>query len=475
MSDLKLAAEFPPASREDWLKLVEQVLKGAPIEPLAFKTYDGFKIAPLSERAAHARPLAGRVPGEPWQVLQRVDHPDPAAANAQALEDLENGATGLSLVLAGAPGAHGYGLPGDPEVLARALDGVHLEIPIELDLSRQHVEAASTLASLVRARGIAPGATQIRFGLDPLGAAAMNGGTPLPWAKLAPIFAKRMSDLAGQGFSGPFAAADGRIIHASGGSEAQELAFVLAVAVAYLRALEAGGVALDAARRMIFFRLAADADQFLTMAKFRALRKLWARVDEASGLQPSPIFISAETASRMMTRRDPYVNMLRTTMAVFAAGLAGADAITLLPFTLALGLPDPFARRIARNTQPVLQEESYLAKVADPAAGSGGIEDLTEQLCAAAWRLFQGIETAGGAWSALRQGLVQKAVASVRAERERAVKGGREPLTGTTVFANPDEIPVAVLDVARPVPGVLPADAVRLEPLAPMRLGEPFE
>ena len=148
---------------------------------------------------------------------------------------------------------------------------------------------------------------------------------------------------------------------------------MLAAAVAYLRALEAGGCGLDAARAMIYFRLAADADQFLTVAKFRALRKLWARVEDACGLTPRPAFLAAETAWRMMTRRDPYVNMLRATLAVFSAALGGADAVTVLPFTMALGLPDRFARRIARNTQLVLIEEANLAKVGDPAAGAGGI------------------------------------------------------------------------------------------------------
>ena len=170
---------------------------------------------------------------------------------------------------------------------------------------------------------------------------------------------------------GPFAVADGRVdpqCRRLGGAGA---AFALASAVAYLRALEADGMALDAARGMIYFRLAADADQFLTIAKFRALRKLWARVETACGLTPKPAFVAAETAWRMMTRRDPYVNMLRTTIAVAAAGLGGADAITVLPLTAALGLPDRFARRVARNTQLVLLEESNLAKVADPAAGSG--------------------------------------------------------------------------------------------------------
>jgi len=270
---------------------------------------------------------------------------------------------------------------------------------------------------------------------------------------------------------GPLAVADGRVIHNAGGSEAQELAFALASAVTYLRALEAGGIALDAARRMIYFRLATDADQFMSIAKLRAIRKLWARVEQACGLAPAPAYVAAETAWRMMTRRDPYVNILRSTVAVVAAGLGGADAITVLPFTAAIGLPDQFARRIARNTQLVLLEESNLAKVADPAAGSGGIEDLTGQLCTAAWALFQEIEAAGGADAALTQGLIQRKVAATRAEREKNVARRRDPLTGTSEFPDIHEAAVHVLDVAP-----RPSSSER-SPLAlpRIRLAEPFE
>jgi methylmalonyl-CoA mutase len=301
---------------------------------------------------------------------------------------------------------------------------------------------------------------------------AASGGSPFPWNDIVPIFTAVIHDLAAQGFRGPFAPADGRIVHAAGGSEAQELAYALAVAVAYLRVLEASGVALDQARRMIFFRLAADADQFLTLAKFRALRKVWARVEEASGLDPRPAFIAAETAYRMATKRDPWVNMLRATMAVFAAGLGGADSITVLPFTTALGLPDRFARRIARNTQLILLEEANLAKVADPAAGAGGIEDLTGQLCGAAWTLFQEIEAAGGAAAALEQGLIQRNVARVRAARAAAVAHRTDSFTGTSAFPDLHEAPVAVLDV--PPVEVAPT-AIQFPPLSPMRLAEPFE
>ena len=186
------------------------------------------------------------------------------------------------------------------------------------------------------------------------------------------------------------------------------------------------------------------------MAKFRALRLLWARVEQACGLTPKPLFIAAETAWRMLTQRDPYVNMLRATMATFSAGLGGANAITVLPHTLALGLPDAFARRVARNTQLVLLEESNLAKVSDPAAGSGGIETLTQQLCEAAWSLFQEIEKAGGVFAALEQNLIQRKVAATRAVREANIAKRRDVLTGASEFPNLHEADVAVLD-AKPV------------------------
>jgi methylmalonyl-CoA mutase len=484
--DIALAAEFPPATREAWRKLVDGVLKGAPFDKrLVARTYDGLAIEPLYQRAADARPIAARAPGTPWTLMQRVDHPDPATANAEALHDLENGATGLALVFAASAGAHGYGLDPSPATIARALDGIYLDagIALDLQLSRSARDAPGHVAALLQQRGIAPAATAIRFGLNPIGGMAATG-TSAPWSELAPTFAGLVSDLAARGFASTIAAADGRLVHAAGGSEAQELAFVLAVAVAYLRALEKGGIALDAARRMIYFRLAADADQFLTIAKFRSVRKLWARVEQACGLAPAPAHVAAETAWRMMTRRDPYVNMLRATIAVAAAGFGGADAITVLPFTAALGLPDRFARRIARNTQLILLEESHLAKVADPAAGSGGIEDLTQKLCAAAWTLFQEIERAGGAVAALEAGLIQAQVAATRAEREKNVARRKDALTGTSEFPDIHEAAVHVLDVAPQAPSLpSPADGggngererTAFAALPSIRLAEPFE
>jgi methylmalonyl-CoA mutase len=458
MSDFTVKAddlaftEFPPASREQWLTLVSSVLKGAPFEKrLVSKTYDGIAIAPLYGRDGGARAVFGRKAGAPWQIVQRIEFPDPAAANAQALHDVENGATGLALVFAGAIGSYGFGLAGDAS-LAHLLDGVVLDAGIAIDLQPgPHAEhVARQLTDVIRRRGASLFAFDIRFGFDPLGEIASGRQSALSWRDDSARFAAAIDGLAAQGYNGPFAAADGRVVHNAGGSEAQELAYVLATALAYLRALEASGVALGAGRRMIYFRLAADADQFLTTAKFRALRKLWARVEEACGLVQAPVFIAAETAWRMMTRRDPFVNMLRATMAVVAAGLGGADSIAVLPHTAAIGLPDGFARRIARNTQLILLEESNLAKVADPAAGSGALERLTHELCVAAWSLFQEIEKAGGAAAALEQGLIQAKVAAVRAAREKAIAQRKDALTGTSEFPDIAEAPVEVLAPSPP-------------------------
>ncbi len=477
---LSLAGDFPKAAHDDWRKLVDAVLKGAPFSRLESRTYDGLVIEPLYDRALGARPVAGRTPGGAWTLLQRVDHPDPAAANAQALDDIENGATGLVLVFTGSVSANGYGL-GSSASLARVLDGIALDagLAIDLNLSPPTRHVVHDFAALVKHRGIAPASVDVRFSINPIGGFAASGRSPRGWSNLAPLFAAMIGALARDGFRGPFAVADGRIIHNAGGSEAQELAFALASAVAYLRALEAGGKAggmpLDAARDAIYFRLSADADQFLTMAKFRAARKLWARVEAACGLEPKPIMLTAETAWRMMTARDPYVNMLRTTIAVAGAGFGGADAITVLPHTAPLGLPEAFARRIARNTQLLLLEESNLARVGDPAAGSGAIEALTQQLCAAAWSEFQDIEKAGGVWAALESGSIQRQVAAVRTQRQKAVAHGKDVLTGTNAFPDINETTPAVLDVARPAKTGDEAAAVTAPPLPRIRLAEPFE
>jgi len=479
VQELALAAEFPATDRADWVRLVEKALKDRPFDRLISRTYDGIAVEPLYPRAAGAAAVPGRAPGQPWTVMQRIDHPDPVQANRQALDDLENGATGLTLLLSGAPAANGYGVKADgADALARALDGVMLDmIALRIETAPFAGRPVSELiTSFAAERKLDPATLAIDFGLDPLGDIARTGRVLLPWPDLSKRAGETAKTLAGKGYTkAHFLRADGRAVHEAGGSDAQELAFAIAAGVDYLRLLEAAGFALDEARRRITFMLAADADEFLTIAKFRAIRKLWARIEEACGLAPKRTTVAAETAWRMLTQRDPYVNMLRATIAVTAAGVGGADNIAVLPHTAAIGLPDAFARRVARNTQLVLLEESNLAKVSDPAAGSGALEHLTDTLCASAWTLFQAYDKAGGAFAALEQGLIQRDVAAVREKRQAAVARRKDAITGASDYPNLQEKAAQVLNVPRVSPPKEDAAKPAIEPLPSIRFAEPFE
>ncbi|HRK24016.1 MAG TPA: methylmalonyl-CoA mutase subunit beta [Beijerinckiaceae bacterium] len=469
MSTLPLASDFPAASRDQWLKLVEGVLKGADFDKkLVGRTYDGLTISPMSQRRKAATPVTRAGAGAAWKLSQRIELPDPARANAQALEDLMNGANALTLVFADAPGAHGFGLKdASRETLTRVLGQIHLDmgVTLDLDMGGQSREAGKVIAEIARAKGLKPDQIDVKFGYNPIGRIARGFGSPDEWADIAPMVAAVVKDHVAQGLKGPFMVGDGRLVHAAGGSEAQELAFALASAVTYLRALESAGMDLSVARDAIYMRLAVDADQFASIAKLRAARRLWARIEQACGLTPKPGFLVAETAWRMLTRNDPHVNILRNTVAVFAAAIGGADLISCLPFTAALGLPDATARRLARNTQVVLAEEANLYRIADPAAGAGSVEDLTEAMAEKAWVLFQEIEAAGGIAKAL-PAFADK-VTAVRAQRMKAVATRKDPLTGASEFPNVHEASVEVL---APMPPLADKGL-----LVPMRLAEPFE
>jgi methylmalonyl-CoA mutase len=445
MDDLPLAADFPAATRENWLQLVERVLKGGDIETLVARTYEGLRVEPLYAKAeGPERPLLpahGR-----WRIAQRVDHPNPETANALALADLDGGADALTLVFPEAASARGFGLGArHVDHLDRALRDVKLDlIQLRVEAGGAGFDAAALVASLAERRGHPVAELDLDLGLDPIGAIA-TGRLAASWDIVAALSAETMSSLSRRGFGGRAFLADGRPYHEAGAGEAQELAAVLATGAAYLRALEAGGHDPGTARNALSFLLVADVDQFLTTVKFRALRRLWARIEAASGLDAKPIRLHAETAWRMATRRDPWLNMLRSTVAAFAAGVGGADSIAVLPFTAALGLPDAFARRIARNTQLILLEEANLWRVADPTAGAGGFEALTDALCEKAWSLFQKIEREGGLIASLQAGALQARIAAVREERQHAIATRSQPITGTSEFPNLAETEVKVL------------------------------
>jgi methylmalonyl-CoA mutase len=449
--DLSLAAEFDAATREQWRELVAGVLRKAgreelpdPVEDALSRTVaTGVRVTPLYTAADAADlPSAVGVPGLApfvrgaragtaaavpggWDVRQRHAHPDVALTKEAIAADLENGVTSLWLVLG--EGAIPVGALGD--VLADVL----------LDLAPVTVEggpaAAEAFLSLVEGRtDLAPGSS---LGLDPLGLQAATG---------------EEQDLSGLTDVARRAAAhrglrtvvvDGTVFADAGASAVEELGCSLAAGVAYLRALTDSadgkqGLSVDEAFGQLEFRYAASADQFTTIAELRAARRLWDRVGDTSGASPD---VRAQrqhavTSSVMTTKRDPWVNLLRTTVACFAAGVGGADVVTVQPFDAALGLPDSFSRRIARNTQSLLVEEGHLGRVLDPAGGSWYVESLTDQLARAAWDWFTEIERAGGLVAALESGLVRDRLAAAWDARARRIATRRDAITGVSEFPN---------------------------------------
>ena len=456
---LSLAAEFPQPSREQWQRLVESVLakSGKPglageaaENALTTELQGGLKVRPLytahDESADPGFPgfapfvRGGRAQGSAvagWDVRQFHQRPQARAANEAVLADLENGVTSLWLAVGG------ENLP--IEALPEVLQGVYLDLAgIVLDAGSDFASAAEQLFALYAQHSVPDDAVSGSLGADPLGVLARTGlddATDQLSTQAAALAAR-----CAQRYPGMRAlTVDALVYHDAGASPAEELGCSLATGVAYLRDLVDSGLPVDEAAAQLEFRYAADTDQFLTIAKLRAARRLWSRVAQVCEVT-SPTAAAqrqhAVTSSAMMTERDPWVNMLRTTVACMAAGVGGADAVTVLPFDAALGLPDDFSRRIARNTQSILLEESHLARVIDPAGGSWYVESLTDELARAAWTWFQEIERAGGQRAALHSGLIGDRLAATSAKRSANLAKRREPITGVSEFPNLAEQPV---------------------------------
>jgi methylmalonyl-CoA mutase len=423
---IPLAADFPPADRQAWLSLVERTLKGAPLASLTRHTLEGVAIEPLYEAGLPAPAPAKSAPG--WDVRTIVRHADPAAANEAALADLAQGAQSVLLRLD--PEGRDGVAAGSAEDLARALDGVMLDVaPVGLDAGFLGPKAADWLA--VAAKD-AP-AAQLSFHLDPLSAFARAGVSP------GPIEAHLISSATvGARLAEPYPKASlflasGQVAHEAGAGEAAELAIAMAAAFAYAKALVRAGLSMQDAFDRITLGLAVDADYFVSIAKLRAARRLWARLAEACGAA-APARIEARSSARMLTAADPWTNMVRLTAAAFAGAVGGADALVLGAFTDALGAPTAFARRQSRNIQLVLQEEASLGRVIDPAGGCGFLEALTDELARAAWAEFQAIEAAGGVVRALESGHIAEVAGRARQALQDRIADRTVRILGVTDF-----------------------------------------
>jgi methylmalonyl-CoA mutase len=458
-----MAGEADRAELDDWRRQVALLAKGGDALLPGTRTRDGILVEPLYRPRLDTEPLPGRGAGR-WLVTQVVDHPDAQEANAQALADLRGGATGLAFRFA--QDGRRAGITPTETNLQITLDNLDPAVfHLRLEPHPNGADHAEWLRELIAAGGLAPERAAISFGLDPIGPAALVGVDGVdPQSFVAGLLRLRTA-----GFGRGLATLDSRPFHEAGASEVQELAALLASAAWWLGALDDKGMPPRMALSSFDAALSVDRDQLLSIAKLRALRLLWARLAELCGAAPARLPIHAETSRRMLTRADPHTNILRSTIAAFAAAVGGADSIAVVPFTDPLGVADRNARAIARNTQHLLLEESHLFRVADPAAGSGGIEALTEALAESAWREFQAIEAEGGILTSLQTSAFPARIAEARNALVAEVTSGARPLVGATVFQDgrkPDEVGRDAL-IAPMATGLI--QGMRLEDLARVR------
>lgn len=458
MSD-PLAAGFPPVSLDQWR---EQAIKGDPgVEPVT-ELEDGIKAKWLYTLEDQVAPdpagLPGKAPfvrgtrsGRHWQIRQEQSHPDRTVANREILEDLNGGVTQITLRLdraarlGTASGSDAFAEQrGDDGIAVSSLDdvsvvldGVYLDLaPVALEAGAAFLPAAALLAAHWRETGIAPEQALASFRADPLAALAREGSLPFSpeqgLEQAAWLAAETSRDYPGVRALG----VDSTVYVEAGATAAWELGIALSTAVEHLRAGDQAGLEPSEVARQIEFTLGVGPDQFLEMAKFRAVRRLWARVLEECGVAEGERHSAtyARTSARMITWIDPWVNMLRVTTATFAAGTGGADGVTATPFDRALGEPGPIGRRIARNTQIVLQDESSLGRIADPLAGSWYGEALSDEVAQAGWRRFTEIEAEGGALAALRSGLIADSLAEAADRREDELIHRARVMTGVNEF-----------------------------------------
>lgn len=441
---MKLAADFSSVSAEEWRASVDKALGGRDFEKsLVSNLYEGFSTQPIYRKDDNqagpgladfvdASRLRNRVENG-WDVRQRISEPDVSAANRQILEELERGSVSVTLKLRGTDGIDVKSTDDLDEVLR----GVLLDMAcVALDAGADFKAAAYQYLDVVQQRGLPDNKAMGHLNCDPIAAVARNGATD---AQLEAGLSD-MADIAGQ-VSARYpnmrsVSVDTSAMYEAGLNEAQDLSLSIATGLCYLKHLVEAGLTIDAAADQIVFVMPIGVDQFLSIAKLRAARRLWARVVAASGGAENSAVIYAEMTGRVMSRQDPWVNMLRATVAAFAGATGGADGITIPPYDAAIGLPDDFSRRIARNTQVVLSEESSLSRVSDPSAGSWYVEDLTEKLAQAAWECFQSIEAAGGIAAALKSGLIHEMAAASWAARAKNIAKRKDAITGVSEFPN---------------------------------------
>ncbi len=471
---LGLREDFLVPTLEQWHAECVKLLKGVPFEKkMVTPTYEGITLQPLYTAADTASLEAtGGMPGarpflrgtrplgyrqQPWQVAQELPYPAYEDFNDALRHDLARGQDTVVLVIdaagqAGldpdqAPAAkvgHGGTSVASLRGLRKALERIDLAAhPVHIESGSAALTYAALLVALARERGLDPRRLRGSVGLDPLGGLAQLGQLPLALVRAYDELGLLTRWAADHAPDLRTVAAYGHPYHDAGASAVQELAFTLAAAVNHLRELEERGVAVETAAPRILCGFSVGTHFFMEIAKLRAARVLWSRIIGACGGEEyaQALSLHARTSRFGQTVCDPHVNIVRGTTEAMAAILGGVDSLHVAPFDEALGLPDAFSRRLARNTHTILREESHLDLVVDPAGGTWYVEALTAQVASAAWALFQEVETRGGLVAALKSGWVQSEIGRTAQARREHLACRKDVLVGTTKYANPQERP----------------------------------
>ncbi|HOX25503.1 MAG TPA: acyl-CoA mutase large subunit family protein [Candidatus Krumholzibacteria bacterium] len=481
-ASLGLADLFPVPTLEQWHAECLRLLDGIPFEKqMLTPTYEGITLRPLYTRADLAglphldsRPgcapyVRGGLPlgyrERPWEVAQELPYPTCEEFGKALRHDLAVGQTAVVLVIDRAGQA---GLDPDlarPEQVGSggtsiaaldeldlALAGVDLaQVPLYLESGSAALAYAAMLVALASRRGVEPSRLRGSIGFDPLAGLAELGRVPVRLAQAYDELAVLTDWAAAQAPDLATLAVRGHVYHDGGASAVQELGVALAVAVHHLRELEQRGLPIELVAPRVRCELSVGTHFFMEIARLRAARLVWARIVGAAGGddRAQRLVIGARTSRFTKSALDPHVNLLRATTEAMAAILGQVDSLHVSPFDEPLGLPDEFSRRLARNTQLVLRDESHLDLVVDPAGGSWFVEALTGEVAAAAWRVFQEIEAAGGAPAAFQAGTIQARIAATAAERRRNLAQRRDVLIGTNQYPDAGETPLPLRPVDR--------------------------
>lgn len=455
---LNLGESFAIPGYDEWLKAVNDTLKGADFDKvMKTKTYEGITLQPIYRKEDVAElPFTSCVAGETpylrgndpqrfldegWLVAQSYDEPDLAKLNKMLLHDLNNGLNAVNLSIGHGAESRGVRLESLAD-MEKLLEGIDIQAaPLFMQLDVMDGKVYSLLEQYTEKKGYDLAKLEAGIGFDPTGEFARKGATELPLEEFWKQVLDNVKWAVDKAPKIRVLSIDGTVYEASGASSTQELAFVLSTAIGLIQGLQYSGFGIDQLAPLFQVKLSLGSNFFMEIAKIRTFRLLWAEMIKAFGGNENSqkIWIHGKTASFNKSVYDSYVNVLRTSTEGFAGVIGGVDSMEIDSFDRLYAAQSEFSSRLARNQQIILKEEAHFSKVIDPAGGCYYIESLCSELANKAWEMMQELEAAGGMVRCLRSGKVHEMIDAIAKERISAVNKRKNVFVGVNMFANPLE------------------------------------